>query len=422
MTVKISPSILKGIDNLPELKEKIEKNAKKLTTELLEIIFGGAIALKASDLHFEPGEEEAKIRLRIDGILQDVLSIDSRTYNEILSRIKFLSGVKLNIANRPQAGRFTILTDQTSIEARTSTLPTGQGESVVLRILNPKLLIQIEELGVRKGLSKLFQKEIKRPDGMIMVTGPTGSGKTTTLYAFLKKIRKPGIKIITIEDPIEYHLAGITQTQTAPDKGYDFATGLKSVMRQDPDVIMVGEIRDAETCQTAIQAALTGHLVLSTLHTNDAAGTVARLISLQATLTNIGPALNLVIAQRLIRKICPKCKELKKASPAESKKIKDELKRLPKALLPLPLNQDLKIPKARSCKYCNFTGYRNRIGIFEAFLIDDEMEKFLLTNPSIAALREKAVEKGMVLIKQDGFIKVLEGITTIEEVERVTGE
>ncbi len=257
---------------------------------------------------------------------------------------------------------------------------------------------------------------------MIIVTGPTGSGKTTTLYAFLKKIQKPEIKIITIEDPIEYHLKGISQTQINPARGYDFSSGLQSIMRQDPDVILVGEIRDSKTCQIALQAALTGHLVLTTLHTNDAAGTVARLTSLEGNLANIGPAINMIVAQRLVRKLCDKCFQFIPAPHQILIKLKKELNGIPKEIKIPKLGGGLKIPEIKGCKYCNFTGFRGRVGIFEAILIDDEMEKFILKNPSVADFQELAMKKGMVTMYQDGLIKVLQGITTIEELERITGE
>jgi len=271
-------------------------------------------------------------------------------------------------------------------------------------------------------LLKIFGREIKKPNGMIIVTGPTGSGKTTTLYAFLKKIQKPEIKIITIEDPIEYHLKGISQTQVAPEKGYDFASGLKSIMRQDPDVILVGEIRDLETTNIALQASLTGHLVLSTLHTNDAAGTVARLLDLGASAASIAPAINMAVAQRLVRIVCKKCTKLLPIDSATLQKMKKALRNLPKEVKVLSLTEKLKILKTKGCQFCNFTGYQGRVGIFESFLIDEEMEKFVLTMPSIPALRERAVKKGMITMYQDGLIKALKAITTIEEVERVTGE
>lgn len=316
--LKISSTILtiaQKIKNVSGFKKRIEESLEKSVTEISEVILGGAISLEASDIHIEPEEKQAKIRTRIDGILQDVVTFGLETYQELLSRVKLLSGVKLNITDRPQDGRFSIFVEEAPIEVRVSTLPSEYGETLVLRILNPKALIGLETLGLRKDLSEIFEKEIKKPNGMIIVTGPTGSGKTTTLYAFLKKVHKPEIKIITIEDPIEYHLKGISQTQTDPKKGYDFASGLKSIMRQDPDVILVGEIRDLETAEIALQAALTGHLVFTTLHTNDAAGTVARLTSLGAKPSNIGPAINMAIAQRLVREICKKCGRPEKLLP-----------------------------------------------------------------------------------------------------------
>ena len=419
---EILTEIKKEIKNISDLKGEITSSLEKRVTEILEVILGGAIALDVSDIHIEPREEDAKLRIRIDGILEDVLLFDKKVYENLISRIKLLSGIKLNITDRPQDGRFSILIGKTAIEIRSSTLPAEYGESIVLRLLNPRTLIEIETLGLRKDLLEIFNQEIKKPNGMIIVTGPTGSGKTTTLYAFLKKIQKPEIKVITIEDPIEYHLEGISQTQVDSRAGYNFANGLKSIMRQDPDVILVGEIRDLETASVALQAALTGHLVLTTLHTNDAAGTIARLQALGEKPVNIAPAINIIVAQRLIREVCRKCAEFEKPPRQFLEKLKNELKSLPPKVKIPEIGGELKIPKIKGCRDCNFTGYRGRIGIFETFLVDDEMEKFILTSPSIAALRKVAIKKGMVTMKQDGLIKVLEGITTIEEVERVTGE
>jgi len=436
ITADTKAKLLKEIKGIPDFKKIIDSFAKEETSRILEIIFGGAIILDASDVHIEPEEEKAKIRVRIDGILQDVTLLDQKIYQNVLSRIKLLSGIKLNIFDRPQDGRFSIvggelknkeknkisIANSAAIEVRVSTLPAEHGESIVLRVLSTKNLISLETLGLREDLLSAIKNEIKKPNGMIVITGPTGSGKTTTLYAFLEKITKPEIKIITIEDPIEYHLKGVSQTQVSPEKGYDFASGLKSIMRQDPDVILVGEIRDTETVQIALQAALTGHLVFATLHTNDAAGTIARMISLGATPINIAPAINMAIAQRLVRKICEKCGTFEKISLQDLSKIKKELQGIPEKIKIPKLDKETKIPKIKGCSYCNFTGYRQRMGIFEAFLVDKEMEKFILSSPSITSLKEKAVKKGMVTLKQDGIIKALEGLTTIEEVERVAGE
>ena len=414
-------ALIKKIKTVSNLMEEVRDAFSETISEILGVIMGGAIELRASDVHVEPTKNQAKIRARIDGVLQDVIEIDRKIYETLLSRIKLLSGIKLNISDRPQDGRFSVFVEkEMPIEIRTSTLPAEYGEAIVLRILNPKSLISLKDLGLREDLFITFQKEIKKPNGMIIITGPTGSGKTTTLYAFLKEIQNPEIKIITIEDPIEYHLKGISQTQVNPTKGYDFASGLQSIMRQDPDVILVGEIRDSETAKIAIQAALTGHLVFSTLHTNDAAGTVSRLLSLEGDLKNIGPAINLAVAQRLIRGICKDCKVMSPISSVDFRKLKTSLP--VKILNKYKVTEKTKIPKAKGCKSCNSTGYRGRVGIFEAILFDEKMEKFILENPSIADFKEEAAKSGMLTMKQDGFIKVLEGKTTIEEVERVTGE
>jgi len=433
--ITISPNTLleiqKEVTNVPSFQEKLKTSPSERISDVFEIILGGAISLNSSDIHVEPKENETKLRVRIDGLLQDVFLMDKHTYNKLVSRIKLVSGLKLNVNDRPQDGRFSIslpedpkraITKTYLIEIRVSTLPTEYGETIVLRILNPKNLISLEALGLRKDLLSLFKKEISQPNGMIIVTGPTGSGKTTTLYAFLKNIQKPETKIITIEDPIEYHLRGISQTQVNPSKKYTFANGLRSIMRQDPDVILVGEVRDLETASIALQAALTGHLVFSTLHTNDAAGTIARLQALGEKPVNIAPAVNMAIAQRLVRKICKKCSKTEKVSSIDLKKIKQALKNIPKSIAEKNIGAALEIPKPVGCKSCNLTGYSGRIGIYESFLIDDKMEKFILTSPSIAALREKAIKKGMITMHQDGILKVVQGITTIEEVERVTGE
>ena len=266
----------KEIHDISDFQKKIEKNINEKITDIIAIIIGSSISLKVSDVHIEPQENEARLRVRVDGILHEVVSIPKEVSAKMISRLKLLSELKLNVTERPQDGRFSVLAEGNPIEIRSSTLPSQHGESIVLRILNPKDLVDIEDLGLREDLFNLFKNQIQKPNGMIIVTGPTGSGKTTTLYTFLKDIQDPKVKIITIEDPIEYHLEGISQTQVVAEKGYDFASGLKSIMRQDPDVILVGEVRDLETVEIALQAALTGHLVLSTLHTNDAAGTITR--------------------------------------------------------------------------------------------------------------------------------------------------
>ena len=413
-------NIKKGIKSITDFKKHITKalDSQKITS-FIEIVFGGAINLNVSDVHIETQEEQVNIRIRVDGILQEITSMSLETYELVLSRIKLLSGIMLNITNKPQDGRFSILIENLSVETRVSVIPSEYGESIVFRILNPMGLKEIEQIGLRNDLLELFKQEIKKPNGMIVVTGPTGSGKTSTLYAFLKRVQSPEIKIITIEDPIEYHLKGVSQTQIAPKKGYDFANGLRSIMRQDPDIILVGEIRDLETAEIALQAALTGHLVFTTIHANDATGTVARFIDLGARATSIAPAINMVIAQRLVRKVCKKCGKLVTPKDKELREIERELKGISKKI-EIPNFKGLKILKAHGCVLCNNTGYQGRTGIFESFLIDDEIQQFILDSPSISALRQLAIKKGMITMRQDGFIKVLEGITTIKEVERVT--
>jgi type II secretory ATPase GspE/PulE/Tfp pilus assembly ATPase PilB-like protein len=439
--MQVSQKITQKIAIPPELIESLKQSVTSLAgfraaieakladtnatvTQIIEIMLTGGIVLDGSDLHLEGQEADAKLRVRLDGVLQDVMTLDRKNYDLLLSRIKLLSEMKLNISNKPQDGRFSILAGDNSVEIRASILPTEYGDSIVMRILNPKSLISLEQAGLRKDIYDIFLQQIARPNGMIIVTGPTGAGKTTTLYAFLKKIQSPEIKIITIEDPIEYHLEGISQTQVEPDKGYDFISGLRAIVRQDPDVILVGEIRDLETVDIALQAALTGHLVFSTLHTNDAAGTIARLMSLGAKPFNIGPALNMAVAQRLVRKVCPKCGVRESPASQELAQIKELLGKIAPELakkgVQLPaINSLLKIPRAKGCDNCGGTGYRGRIGIYETFLIDDEIQSYILGSPTIPGLKALALKKGMLTMYQDGLIKVVQGITTLDEVGRV---
>jgi len=409
-----------NIKHLKNVNELFYQNLDKDVTNLIKVLIVGTIILKGSDIHIEPSEDKTDIRLRVDGMLVNLAEITSEKYRKILSRIKLLSRLKLNVEKEAQDGRFSINFDESEIEIRTSSLPSEYGEAVVMRILNPKNLISLQELGLRSDLEKTFNEQIEKPNGMIIVTGPTGSGKTTTLYAFLKNISKPENKVITIEDPIEYHLKGITQTQVDEKKGYTFADGLRSIVRQDPDAILVGEIRDKETAETAIQAALTGHLVLSTLHTNDAVGSIARLIALGEIPTNIAPAINIVIAQRLIRKVCPHCIKLENINTEELEMFKKELANLGSSIEIPELNDSIKIPKAQGCEFCNGTGYKGRVGIFEALVMDDEIKDAMLSDSGVK-LKEKAIHKGMITIKQDGLIKVLKQETTLQEIKRVAG-
>ncbi len=424
-----------SIKSVADFRKKIEEYSSKNTTDLLDMILFGAINLLASDIHIEPQKDKVRLRIRIDGLLQDVVFFEQNIYQNVLSRLKLLSKIKLNITDTPQDGRFTIEIEDALIEIRTSSLPAEYGEAIVMRILNPKNLRGLEALGLRKDLYEIFLKEIKKPNGMIIVTGPTGAGKTTTLYAFLMKIQSPEIKIITIEDPIEYHISGVSQTQVMPekshfipgttqmvaDKGYNFSEGLRSIVRQDPDVILVGEIRDAETAKISLQAALTGHLVLSTLHSNDAAGTIPRLIDLGVEASSIASALKMVVAERLVRTVCKECSALKKPSPEELTEIKKGLKGVSKELFESKNLDTIKVAQVneKGCQNCNFTGYKGRKGIFEVFLIDDSMERFVLGNPPVSEIKALLAKNKMVTIYQSGLIEVVIGETTLEEVNKV---
>lgn len=407
------------VKNISDLKKKINKLP---TTEILEILFTGATSVKASDIHFEPEEKEVRLRFRIDGILSDVFNLEKKDYPTILNRIKLTAGLKLNIHNAPQDGRFTLKMGKEDIEIRVSVLPGAYGENIVMRLLDPKTIKKsLDELGIRLNLLKQIKQELKKTTGAILTTGPTGSGKTTTLYAFVNYVNKPGLKVITIEDPIEYHVGGVSQTQVEPDKGYDFANGLRSIVRQDPDVILVGEIRDAETAEIAMHAGLTGHLVFSTLHTNDAAGTIPRLIDMGIKPPVIAPAINMTMAQRLVRKLCQECKQKIKIEPEQIGKIKEIFKNLTSKTEMPELNERTTVFKAGGCEKCNSTGYRDRIGLFEAFVIDEDLEKLILESPAVSEIRNLILKKGMITMLQDGYIKVMEGITDFEEVERVLG-
>lgn len=419
--VEITPALLtklqKEIKNLEDVKKKIETLSQAQVSELVEILLAGALQTEASDIHLETAEKKINLRYRIDGLLQDVAFLWPKIYHFLLSRIKLLAGMRLNIRDIPQDGRFTIRLRETDIEVRVSCIPSVYGENIVMRVLNPQaILLDLRDLGLQPNQLKIIEKEIKKPNGMMINTGPTGSGKTTTLYACLRRVNQPEIKIITLEDPIEYHLAGITQTQVDLERGYTFAKGLRAILRQDPDVLLVGEIRDRETAEIALNAALTGHLVFTTLHTNDAAGAIPRFIDLGAKGPILASALNLIIAQRLVRRLCPKCKELF----APEVKILNEIK---KALAKqTTMGRPKKIYRARGCPACNKTGYKGRVGVFEMILVDSETEKLISTSPSHAQLVEMMERKGLMTMYQDGLLKVLEGITSLEEVERVLKE
>lgn len=413
---------LSKVHTIPDVQnliaEVLQMKKSYRISRIMEIILAGAIATNSSDIHLEPEEEYVRLRYRLDGILTDILEFDLDTYKLLLSRIKLISNLKLNLSGA-QDGRFSIKIGENEIEIRTSLLPGTHSESIVLRVLNPNSIsVPLNELGINPRLLETIFRELTKPNGMILITGPTGSGKTTTLYAFLKKIHTPEIKIITIENPIEYHLPGVVQTQTDEKKNYGFAEGLRSALRQDPDVIMVGEIRDSETAEIAINSALTGHLVFSTLHTNNAAGTFPRLIDLGVNSKIISSAINLAMAQRLVRKLCTVCRK--------QVEIKDSDKNI--------MNQIVNSIEDKSylegidtehyfesigCDKCNMTGFKGRIGIHEAIMMDEKIEMVVRENPSEREIKKVASSQNLLTLNQDGVIKVLQGITTITELRRI---
>ncbi|MFA6430640.1 MAG: type II/IV secretion system protein [Candidatus Paceibacterota bacterium] len=388
-------------------------------SKIMEIMLAGSLALGASDIHIEPEETEVRMRFRLDGVLIDIIKFDLPTYSLILSRIKLLSGLKLNIKSEAQDGRFAVKIQDSEIQIRTSVLPGAYNESIVMRLLNPKSIsVPLESLGIEPRTLAILLEQIQKPNGMLLITGPTGSGKTTTLYAFMKKINSQDIKILTIEDPIEYHLNGVVQTQVEEDKGYTFLAGLRAALRQDPDVIMVGEIRDSETASTAINAALTGHLVFSTLHTNSAVGAFPRLIELSVNPQIITSAVNVVMAQRLIRKLCLNCKQERPPNEKEKKIIEETVASIDDKTY-LEGTQSEKVWEAKGCDKCNGTGYKGRVAICEAVLATKDVGEAITNNPSEESVKQASRSQNILDMKQDGVLKILRGISTFDELGRV---
>lgn len=415
------------VGDIKNLIDEVSRDKVHKISLMLEVILAGAIATGASDIHIEPEESSVRLRYRLDGALNDVLFFSGEIFHLLSSRIKLLSGLKLTLKSIAQDGRFSIFSQGTEINIRTSVIPGAYGESIVMRLLDPRSIrVKLEDMGIDKRLFDVITKTIQKPNGLILLTGPTGSGKTTTLYAFLQRIYSPDIKIITIEDPIEYHLNGITQTQTDPEKGYTFLEGLRSALRQDPDVIMVGEIRDSETAKIAVESALTGHLVFSTLHTNNASGVIPRLIDLDVNAKTIPSALSLSIAQRLVRKICPDCKKIRTENiDSDILKIREIIKTATEegkdfTYYQITNETPITLYEAVGCEKCNHTGYKGRIGIFEAIQVNDpEIEKIIPTSPSEREIKQIADKQGILDMKEDGVIKIIMGLTTIEEVRSV---
>ncbi len=391
------------------------------TSDFFIILLAAAINFSASDIHLETAETDVKIRFRLDGVLQEAAALPLNLWKRIINRIKEIAHLKINITDQPQDGRLTIKYKNEEVDVRVSTLPSAYGVSSVISLVHsPTANLDLNVLGISPYDLRKIITQSARPNGMVIITGPTGSGKTTTLYSILNKLNKQSSKIITLEDPIEYRLAGITQSQVDLSKEYTFAKGLRSILRQDPDIVMVGEIRDAETADTAVQAALTGHLLLSTVHTNNAAGAIPRLLSLGVKPFLLAPALNAVVGQRLVRKICPQCKVEQSLDAETLEKAKNILSKITNPEVKIDL-ANLKFYKGQGCPKCQGIGYQGRLGIFEIFSIDRNMEAVILSNEaSEYTVRDAAVSQGMTTMVQDGLLKALNGITTVEEVFRVT--
>lgn len=412
------------------------------TTDMFAIIMAAAIQSNASDVHIEAEEKAVKIRYRIDGILYDAAELAKTAWPKIISRVKLLAELKINVDDIPQDGRFTIYLEDEYIDIRVSTVPSAYGESIVMRLLMSTATgLELEDIGLVGAAYDIVKKEMDRPNGMIVTTGPTGSGKTTTLYSVLKKLNTPETKIITLENPIEYRIKGITQSQveasdSSEDKGdirallkgsggskrhFTYASGLRAVLRQDPDIVMVGEIRDQETAEIAIQAALTGHLMLSTLHTNSAAGAIPRLISMEVKPFLLAPALNVIMGQRLVRRICKHCKEEYTPDQEIVKRVHEVFETIPEELRKGKNKENFKFYKGKGCDKCSEIGFKGRVGVFEILTMNEEIEKLILTGQvSEFQITKIAAKHGMLTMQQDGILKVAEGLTAPEEVFRET--
>lgn len=429
-------AIVKGVEITEADLQKYQESMKDASsvapllsaanvTDMITVVIAAAVKFGSSDIHVEAEESGIVVRLRIDGMLQEIATINRDQWKKIINRIKLIASVKMNVTNQAQDGRFTIFQQNKKIDVRVSTIPTAYGESVVMRLLNPdSISLSFDALGFRPAALKKIIREVERPNGMVITTGPTGSGKTTTLYAMLSKLNTKDVKIITLEDPVEYKLEGINQSQIDASKDYTFAKGLRSILRQDPDIVMVGEIRDLETAETAIQAALTGHMLLSTIHTNDAAGAIPRFLSMGVAPHLLAPAINAIMGQRLVRKLCT-CKEKVTLSPELTQLAKTKLAEIPPSSGEPAVEFDKIIwygPKG--CATCNNTGYKGRVGVYEVLIKDAQLEQAILkSNGALSEyeMRDIAKAQGMVAMAQDGLLKASEGLTSVEEIQRIIG-
>jgi len=410
--VGTATKIAENIKDINKVEETIrDAPVARIVSTILEY----AVKVKASDIHIEPGEERTRIRYRIDGVLQEKLAVPKKVHGSLIARIKILSNLKIDEHRLPQDGRFKVEVGNTATDLRVSTLPAALGEKVVIRLLKEEsTVLTLSDLGVRGNALKTLQEALLRSTGIILVTGPTGSGKTVTLAACLTKLNTIRVNIITLEDPVEIRIPGVNQVQINSSIGLTFATGLRSILRQDPNIIMVGEIRDDETASLAVNAALTGHLVLSTLHTNSASGAIPRLLDMGIENFLLASTINVVLAQRLVRLLCPICRKQIEAPIDEGNEIKQTLGPLYTGDKEGPV----KIYQAVGCDKCN-AGYKGRIGIFEVLRMSETLSKMVMTHVTDTELQNQAVSEGMVTMVQDGFLRVLEGLTTAEEVWRV---
>lgn len=424
---KIESGVSITEEELEELKKQIktpEDLQKKVTevntTQLIALIIASALKFDTSDIHIEAEEKGIKLRLRVDGELTTMATMPKEMWPKIISRVKLLSNLKLNLTTAPQDGRFTIELTNDKIDVRVSTMPTAYGESIVMRLLKSSATsLAFSDLGLQGRSKKDLEFNIKRPNGMIITTGPTGSGKTTTLYAILNELNDEATKIITMEDPIEYKLKGLNQSQIDVSKGYTFAAGLKSILRQDPDIVMVGEIRDLDTANVAINAALTGHLMISTIHTNSAAGAIPRFLAMGVKPFLLAPAINVIMGQRLLRRLCKECKQEHTPEPKmleRAKKILSEISPTSGDQLKDEELNNLKFFKQVGCDKCN-SGYKGRVGVYEILTMDEEIEQMILSGKvSEADAQAIAIKGGMVTMVQDALLKAKDGITSLEEV------
>ena len=424
----------KSKKNKGKSNKDLSKEAEDLPViKVVDTLIKHAILESASDIHIEPDEKEVRVRYRIDGILHDAMTLPKRIMSGIVARIKVLSSLKLDEHRLPQDGRFKIEKEEYKISFRVNILPIFDGEKIVMRLLDESSKgLTLEKMGLQGEALETIHRDIKKPNGMILVTGPTGSGKTTTLYTIMDILNTVKVNISTVEDPVEYRMPRVNQTQINTKIGLTFAASLRALLRQDPDIIMVGEIRDHETMEIAMHAAMTGHLVLSTLHTNSAAGTLPRLLDMEAEPFLVASTVNVVVGQRLVRKLCPDCKVKYTLDKKETKTLEDNLdtnrmlgllKKIDSLKGIVKGGSDwssIEFYKAKGCKHCNEEGYKGRIGIFEVLEVNEDIEKLIMQSSSTETIEEKARENGMVMMIEDGFIKAIQGITSIEEILRVT--